>query len=81
MHYISKPEQMLLLQAVKDGSPLPSDEKYVLALFELEADGFISMRPFEIQLTYFGFRELEAWDPVLCISTNDQLIQVPYGDA
>ncbi len=81
MHHITQTERMLCLQAVKDGETIPASEKYVLMLFELSDEGLITIKPGGISLSYFGFRTLEDWDPILGVSTNDQLAQTPYGYA
>lgn len=79
---ISKIEKINVLNLLKQGLVIPSEERYDLILLQLADDGLINInKKNEINLSYFGFKTLEDWDPVLQISINNQLLQKPHGDA
>lgn len=80
---ISKIEKMNVLGMIKRGETIPFNEHYNFILFDLLEDDMIVMNSdaSSINLTYFGFKELEDWDPFLKVSINNQLLLKPYGEA
>lgn len=80
--FYSKATQMNILQKIKAGELVPHDEKHDFVLLDLADEGLISFNESsDISVTYFGFKSLQEWDPVLEASFNHQLIEKPYGYA
>ena len=78
----SQSDRMFVLQLIKDGDPVPNNSAFSFCLFDLiESDMITVNDQSSIFLTYFGFHELNNWDPVLQCSINNQLLQPAHGDA
>jgi hypothetical protein len=77
----SQADKMHVLGMIYCNDEVPATKENAYILFELLEDDMIVNSNESLHLTYFGFRELENWDPVLRVSINDQLLQVPYGEA
>jgi hypothetical protein len=80
---IHKSHKIKVLEMIKKNQPLPEkDEGLDLILLDLVSDGLISMTTgsASVSLTYFGFTELQSWDPILEVIIDNQLLY-PYGDA
>ena len=80
---MAKTTKINVLQMLKHGEPIPSNEEYDFILFDLMSDGMISIvnEPFAIHITHFGFKELSEYDPVLQIKIDNHLLEKAYGDA
>ena len=79
----SKAEKMRLLDLIHRKQPVFTGTDQDFLLFDLLDDYLIKIEPDTqfMYLTYFGFRELQDWDPILQVSVNRQLTQPSHGDA
>jgi hypothetical protein len=79
----TKTTKINVLQMIQHGNAIPNSEEYEFILFDLMADGMISIvnEPFSIHITHFGFKELSEYDPILQVSINHQLLEKPHGEA
>jgi len=80
---IFKSDKIRILQMLQRGETIPNSETDSFILFDLIADGMVSIaeKPFGINITHFGFKELSEYDSILQVSINYQLCEKPYGDA
>lgn len=80
----SKAAKMHILDMIKLGCAhsIQSINDYAYIIFDLLDEGLIALDEFSNPyLTYFGFKELEDWDPILGVSFNHQLILPVHGEA
>lgn len=79
----TKTTKINVLQMIKHGDTIPNSEEYDFILFDLMADGMISIvnEPFAIHITHFGFKELSEYDSILQVNIDNHLLEKAYGDA